>query len=158
MDPLLIGGTVKDGVVIPDRPLAEGMYVEMNIPNAPRELVEGVRWDRREQPCSRPIDGVDVDFGLYVDELLRHHQAEGVFADVVRCIRQTFPDVVRIVTRVREDHESSGLFSVECRILFPAGQPAADYSDQKRFYQAVSAIVPKALNPLFHHRFENAPE
>jgi hypothetical protein len=117
-----------------------------------------VRWDRTEQTSTRTIDGVSVDFGLHVDELLRHHQAAGVFADVVRCIRQTFPDVVRIVTRVREDHESSGLFSVECRILFPAGCPAADYSDQKRFYQAVSAVVPKTLRPLFHHRLENAQQ
>src|SRR5689334_22748874 len=158
MDPLLIGGTVKDGVVIPDRPLAEGTYVEMKIPNAPRELVEGVRWDRNEQTATRPVNGVNVDFGLHVEELLRHHHAEADFAGVVRCIRETFPDVARIVTRVREDHESSGLFSVECRILFPAGHPVADFSDQKRFYQAVSSVVPKTLRPLFHHRFENAQQ
>jgi hypothetical protein len=67
MDVPTITGVVKGGMIVPDRPLAEGTYVEMRIPNAPRELVLGGALgshradfhanDRRRQRGLRPARG-----------------------------------------------------------------------------------------------------
>jgi len=57
MDFPFVRGVVKGGVIVPDRTLAEGTYVEVSVPNAPREIVDRVRWERRTDSSTREVEG-----------------------------------------------------------------------------------------------------
>jgi hypothetical protein len=90
------GGIVKDGVIVSDRPLPENAYVEIVVPNAPREIVDRVRWREASKldvtksfsPSGRPRVLMDAD----IPDCLRYHGAEQVFAGLVEHIRSCFPE------------------------------------------------------------------
>src|SRR5262245_29598212 len=121
MDIRTVTGVVKGGVIVPDTPLAEGTYVEMTVPNAPREIVERVRWDRSDStPISRTVEGVPLEVGRGVDELLHFHDAEEMFTRVCKWIEDCFPGHTRIDVGLVEDGDAPGFVRVCCTVTLPS--------------------------------------
>jgi hypothetical protein len=161
MDFPLVRGIVKGGVIVPDRPLTEGTYAEVIIPNAPREIVERVRCRPPEAARTerRVIAGVAVEFGPDVPELLRHHDAEAAFTRLVEHAKTTLPEIVGLTTWVREDHEERGRFVIVCQGMLPPGHPADVLGRQRRaFSEGLRGIASGELSRLFHPHFAIAQE
>jgi len=90
---------------------------------------------------------------------LRHHEAESAFGDLVRCIKETFPDVLRVTTEVKEDREAPGTFTIVCDAFLRTAQPMdSQLQAERRFTRRVCDVVPQRLSLLFVNHFHHAQE
>jgi hypothetical protein len=155
-------GIVKDGVIVPDRPLPDNTYVEIVVPNAPRDVIERVRRRDLGQLGSAAVAesrSGDVAIDADVPVLLRYHGAETVLDTLLAYIRAWFPEAREILVTLEEDHDESGWIRVVTRIRLPGNYPHDRLRKQKLpFYEHMGEAVPDALAPLFVHQFDIAQE
>jgi hypothetical protein len=152
-----LGGVVKDGVIVPDSPLPEGAYVEITVPNAPRDIVERVR--ERTTPESALVGATHIKIDPLIEPFLRYHNAEPVFAALRKSIETCFPGMRALVCELEEDYDVQGMLHVICRIILPADSDLERRNQQRReFNQRYQEVVPTALKRLFVPLTEFAPE
>src|SRR5262245_48508956 len=125
-------GVVKGGVIVPDAPLPEDAYVEIVVPNAPREVVERVRFGGSDQ--GGLPDGGEV-IAPEVAELVRYHGAEKSFAAVMQLARDCFAPVQALRAYVKEDDDERGWLRVVVEVILPANHPHDLLRQQRELYR-----------------------
>src|SRR5437879_4739887 len=89
-------GVAKDGLIVPDAPLPDGAYVEITVPNAPREIVDQVR-QRRGGATSPETEEAAIE------TFLRYHNALEAFAALKQRIDTCFPQHRGVTFELEED-------------------------------------------------------
>ncbi len=95
-----LGGTVKNGVIMPDFPVPDNTYVEIVVPNATREILNRVRRKAMnpagEQTIVSERKGVHLVMESDVPEFLRYNDAENGFDNRLDLIISFFLGSVRV--------------------------------------------------------------
>jgi hypothetical protein len=159
-----MGGVVKDGLIVPDRPLPESAYVEIALPNAPREIVQRVRERHLARaegllPSGMGSGSLDVVIDPDVPALLRYHGAEQAFATLQQVLRECFPEMTVLTVSLEEDHDCPGWFRVVCQAAFPTTASVERIQEQKApYYRRSTEAIPREFLPLFVTQFDVSGE
>lgn len=153
------GGTVINGVIVPDDPLPDNTYVVIAVANAPREVFERLQ---RRPMFSPPTnmsasqhDGVRLVIDPDVALVLQYHNAESAFARRLDAIRSFFPEAREFMVYLEEELYEAAWIRIRIQVLLPAG-----YSDDCLYQQRLSywtsfrGTLPPDIDMLFYDDFE----
>lgn len=149
-----LGGTVKNGVIMPDFPVPDNTYVEIVVPNATREILNRVRRKAMnpagEQTIVSERKGVHLVMESDVPEFLRYNDAENGFDNRLDLIISFFPEVYAFIVTLEEERYDPGSIRVWIRVLLPDGHSRDLLEEQQRsFWQCLGERASNQMDHLF---------